>query len=175
MPIIRVLVVRKNEAGKGLLDQIASCHAQQPGRREIGFQDQPLFAERKITHRREIEEVEIPRPRGFQFILCPPQFLVLHLQLDLMHAKFVEQTSGFFGRSYFAELRLGEAELLHGPPPQAGEIVGIGLILSHGPAPCLGNWGGAAWCWCVSRSVVAMSYRENHMRIGRSISVASRK
>ena len=57
------MVFFENEAGKRLSDQSASGDAQQGGGGEVGLQDQPLFADRDIAHRRQVIEVEVARPR----------------------------------------------------------------------------------------------------------------
>ena len=96
--VVYVLVGIDNEMGDRLLDQRASGNAQKGGGGEVGFQNQPLFAERDIADRRQIVEVEITRPRGVQFLLRTAKFFVLDLQLDLVHAQFVEHPPDFFGR-----------------------------------------------------------------------------
>jgi hypothetical protein len=53
-------------------------------------QDQSRLADGAIAHRRQVVEIKIARPHGVQFRLCPAQFLILYLQLDLVHAQFVE-------------------------------------------------------------------------------------
>ena len=95
--VLDVLVFREDEAGDRLLDQCVSCHPQQGRDGEVGFLNQPLFAQGDIAHRREIVQIEISGPGGISFLLGPPQLLVLHIELDLVHLQFMNQAPGFFG------------------------------------------------------------------------------
>ena len=68
-----------------------SGQAQQGGPGQVDFQDPRLVVPQEIAHRGEVEEVVIllrclPGRR-----LGPLEFLVLHLQLDLVDLQFVEQ------------------------------------------------------------------------------------
>ena len=98
MTVVDVPVFEGDKACQRLFYQSASCHPKQSSSGEIGFQDQTFFAECDIAHRRQIVEVKIPCPRGFQFLLRPAKLLVLHLQLDLMNPQFVERPPCCFGR-----------------------------------------------------------------------------
>ena len=82
----------------GCLTNAPPIHAEHLGGSEIRFQNQPLLAEGDIAHRRQIVEVEIARSSGLQLHLGPAQFIVLHLQLDLVHPQFMERLPRFFGR-----------------------------------------------------------------------------
>ena len=95
--VVDVLIRRKDKAGQGMLDQGASRHTQHVSGSEIGLQDQPLLADGEIAHRRQIVQIEIPRPGSFQFFLCPAHFLVLYRKLDLMHPQLVDQLPRLFG------------------------------------------------------------------------------
>ena len=132
MPVVDVLVFGKDKMGQRLLDQSDFPHTQQSGPREVRLQDQPLLAEGEIAHRRQIVQVEVPRPRDFEFALGPAQFLILHLQLDLMHLQLVEQAPGFLGRQRDLGLGLVCAGLFLRPPTHVGRIVWMRLVLSHG-------------------------------------------
>ena len=101
MLVVDVLVFGKDIVGDWLSGQITSAPAQQAGPREVGLPNQPLLADSEITHGCPIVEVEIAGPRGFEFILGPAQFLVLHLQLDLMHLQFVDSRPASSGDSVF--------------------------------------------------------------------------
>ena len=83
------LIVWENELGDLLPDKQCSAHAKQRGSGEIGLLDLSGPADGAIAHRSHVIEIEIARLRGFEFILSPTQFFVLHLQLDLMHPQFM--------------------------------------------------------------------------------------
>ena len=85
-----VLIVRENEAGDLLSDECCSVHTKQPGGSEVDLLDQPRSADGAITRWSHVIEIKIARLRGVQFILSAAQFLVLHLQLDLMHPQFMQ-------------------------------------------------------------------------------------
>ena len=133
--VVDVLVLADDEPGQRLLDQRTSCHAQKVGGGEVGLDDQPLLAEREVAHRRQIVQIEIPRPRGLQLHLGPAQFLVLHLQLNLVHPEIVQQRPRRVRRQRLQALwgRRGvfSSDLLR-PVPQIVRLVRTGLFLSHG-------------------------------------------
>src|SRR5680860_1594458 len=135
MPVIEVLVFGKDERGDRLLDQRAPGHAQQGADGEVGLQDhQPRLAEGAIAHRRQVIEVEIARPRGVQFRLRPAQFLVLHLQLDLMHAQFMKRLPRCFGRQgleVFRRLGVFSPDDLFGLSAQFGGLFGSVMRAGH--------------------------------------------
>ena len=73
------------------LDQSGPFDPQQAGRGEVGLADQSLAVEGQVAHRGEIVEVAVffqPRLRLVPGLL---EFLVLHLQLDLVDLQFVNQ------------------------------------------------------------------------------------
>ncbi len=157
MAVEDVLVLGKDEASQRLPGQIASGHAEQTGPREVGLQDQTLFADGEVAHRRKIVKIKIPCPRGFEFALRPPQLLVLHLQFELMHLQFVEQPLGFLGRNRFPSLGLRAANQFFRPAAQVGDIVRVRLFLSHAGAPCLQRRGLRHRWARIWRSVVTMA------------------
>ena len=93
-----VLIVRENEAGDLLSDEYCSLHTKQPGGSEVDLLNQSRPADGAIAHWRHVVEIEIACLRRVQFILSPAQFLVLHLQLDLMHPQFMQCMAQCLGR-----------------------------------------------------------------------------
>jgi len=95
----------RNKPAEPLPDKGASGHAQQRGGGDVGFQNQPLFADRAVAHRGEVIEVEIARPDGVQLQLRMPELLVLHLQFNLMHLQFMQRLQHGFGRQCLQTFR----------------------------------------------------------------------
>ena len=106
MQVKYALVVRKDEADDRLPHEGAPRYAEQVGRREVGLLDQPVVVQRAIAHRCQIVELEIARPRCIDLLLGAPQLVVLHLQLDLMHAQLVEQLVRGFRRKVLGIFRV---------------------------------------------------------------------
>ena len=52
-----------------MIDQVATFYVQQICCGEISFQNEPIVADGKIAYRRQIIEVKITLPGGFQFQL----------------------------------------------------------------------------------------------------------
>jgi hypothetical protein len=50
-----------------------------------------LWVQGDISHRGEVIEISVPFPGLGDNFLSPAQFLVLHLQLDLVQLEFVHQ------------------------------------------------------------------------------------
>ena len=98
MGVEDVLVFRENEVRQGVLNQRLSFHPEQFGGGEVGFQDHPLLVQGHVADRGQVIEVEVAFPRGFQFRLRPAQFLILHLQLDLVNPQFMEHLLHLLGR-----------------------------------------------------------------------------
>ena len=88
--VVGVLVVFADEAADTLPHQRAARTAQQRRHRQIGLNDQPAFAHRAVTHRRQVVQLEVAGPRGFQQQLGAQQLVVLHLQFDLVHLQLVQ-------------------------------------------------------------------------------------
>src|SRR5215831_14574443 len=97
MVVVDVLVVTQDEMGDALPGQSSSVHPKRDGGGEIGLLDQPRFGEREVPHRRQVVKIEVACPGGFQLLPGRTQFLVLSLQLDLMHPKFVKYPASFSG------------------------------------------------------------------------------
>ena len=55
----------------------------------------------------KVIEVGIFEAQLFQFQVGPPEFLILHLQLDLVHLKLVHQSLGFYRGKFFQVWPLG--------------------------------------------------------------------
>jgi hypothetical protein len=121
------------ETRKEAFQEFATFHTQQGGGGEVGFQDAACMVNGKIAHRGEVIEVGVFAAGFLQLGLGQPEFLVLHLQLDLVHAQFMDETGGL-GRG---ELLRGNVLVLkssRGQPAQAlkfGVVRGVrtGLVL----------------------------------------------
>ena len=86
--VVEILIVGDNISSQGLIHHGLSRHLQQGRGREIGFPDQAGFAKCEVAHRRHVIQVEIPLAQRFQILLRPTQFLVLHLQFDMLSSQF---------------------------------------------------------------------------------------
>ena len=82
--------------------------AEQKGRREVCLDDEPLDTERDVAERGEVVEVEVAGPRLVELRLRAPKLLVLHLQLDLVDAKLVQQSPRALRRERLVEVRIEE-------------------------------------------------------------------
>ncbi len=93
VPAVRVLLrfqpLRKSDAV-----QILPLQSQQFGCGKVTFRDKACVRHRDVAHGRKFIEVEIPVPCTLQRVLRSPQFLVLHLQFDFVHTKFVQHDLG---------------------------------------------------------------------------------
>jgi len=94
--VISILILFQDTAGQGLLDQCAARHAEQLGCIQIRLLDQTLFADGAISDRRQVIQVEVTFPRCVKRGFRHAQFIVLHLQFDLMDAQLVHQMPRFF-------------------------------------------------------------------------------
>ena len=133
--VVDVLGLPGDEPAEKLLDQSASVRAQQGRSGKVGLQDLPLLADGAIAHRGQIVQVEIARPRGVQFRLGPAQFVVLHLQFDLMHLEFMEHPPHFFGRQDLDVFRHPGILCLYDLFRLLAQIIlwiGWGFLSSHG-------------------------------------------
>jgi hypothetical protein len=118
-----VLVLLEDDPRKGPLDKCAPGHAQHGCDREVGLQDQALFADRQIARGGELVQVEIARPRGLQPRVRLAQFVVLHLELDLMHPQFMEKLPHLSRRHGFHAPRLACPGLFLRHAAKAGRSV----------------------------------------------------
>ena len=84
-------VFQGHELPEPLLDHGLSVQAQQGGPGQVDFQDPRLVVPEEIAHRGEVEEVVILLRGLLGLRLGPLQFLVLHLQFDLVDLQFVDQ------------------------------------------------------------------------------------
>ncbi len=64
-----VLVFLVYEPCDRLIDQLVPVLAKHSGGGKVNLQDQPFIGDEAITYRRQIIEIEIASPRGFQFRL----------------------------------------------------------------------------------------------------------
>ena len=98
LQVVIVRVFTGDKAAERLPDQGAACNPQQIGAGKIRFEDQSVFVQREIAHRRQVVQVEITCARSFQRFLRAAQFVVLQLQFDLMHLQIVKHALRFDGR-----------------------------------------------------------------------------
>jgi len=88
----------------------------------------------EVAHGCKIIQVEIALPSRVQFCLGLAQFFILHRQLDLMHAKLMDQLQRFRARQGRQILWRRRALLpgdLFGPPAQFGDSLGLVIIAVH--------------------------------------------
>ena len=130
--IENILIAVIDPPGEGRIDQGVPGHPELLGRREVRFEDDPAFGQHEVADGGEIEEVEIPRAGGFEGFLQAQQFLVLQLQLDLVHEEFVQRlvlVPG--GRGRLSPLRnngLGLATQGAVPPAHAPPSPGLSVM-----------------------------------------------
>jgi len=79
---------------EGCLGQFLPGQAEEFGRGEIGFDDKIFFIEREVAGGCEVEETEVARAFGVERGLQTAQFLVLHLQFDLVDEQLVHRLGG---------------------------------------------------------------------------------
>ena len=96
--VVNVLIFGGDKAGQRLFQQRRFGGPEQAGAGQIGLQDQPVFGERQIADRRQVEQIEIAGPRRFQLLLGAAQFLILHLQFNLVNLEFVQRLADGLGR-----------------------------------------------------------------------------
>ena len=84
-------VFQGHELPEPLLHRGLSVQAQQGGPGQVDFQDPCLVVPEEIAHRGEVEQVVILLRGLLGLRLGALQFLVLHLQLDLVDLQFVDQ------------------------------------------------------------------------------------
>ena len=72
------------------LQQAGSFDPQQAGRGEVRLLNRPLTVEGQVAHRGEIVEVAVLLQPRLHLVPGVLEFLVLHLQLDLVDLQFVD-------------------------------------------------------------------------------------
>ena len=110
--IVDVLVFLQDEAGQKLIHQLTPGYAKQGRGGKVSLKNKPVIVDGNVSHRSQIVEVEVARRARLQL-------LVLHFQLDLMHAQLVERLLRFFGRYRFLFFRQSDrffTRLFFGPP-----------------------------------------------------------
>jgi hypothetical protein len=83
------------KVGKEAFQELAAFHPQHGGGSEVGLHDLALGVQGQEAHRCEVEEVGVSAAGFLQQDLGLPDFLVLHLKLDLVHPEFVDEAGGF--------------------------------------------------------------------------------
>ena len=91
------LMVGLDEAGKGATGQCRTVVCEQARRSQIELLDDAAPIQCEIAYRREVVEFGVMGQRGFELVARLQQFAVLHLQFNLMHPQFVQQTAGIGG------------------------------------------------------------------------------
>jgi len=97
---------------------------EQARRAQVGLADRSVAAEGEVAHGGKVVQVGILTKKRFHIGPRPRQFLILHLQFDLVHLQFVEEALGSClrrGRSRFSLLAC--AQLCFRP---AAKFRGIG-------------------------------------------------
>jgi len=74
-----------------MIEQFFSIHIQERGPGEIDFPDGTFCTEGEITYRRKIIKIDKSVAAFFDQYLASLQFIVLHLEFDLMNLKFMQQ------------------------------------------------------------------------------------
>ncbi|MCK7497561.1 MAG: hypothetical protein MZW92_47350 [Comamonadaceae bacterium] len=109
--VIDVLIVGEDDLGQERVDQCLTRAVQESGGGEVDLLDQSRLVQGQISDRGQIVEVEIARSRTLQGLMGAAQLLVLQLQLDLVHAQFMDQPFGRLGHTIVSRQRLREREL----------------------------------------------------------------
>ena len=117
---------RGHELPKPLLQGGLSGQAQQGGTGQVDFPDACLAVPREIAYRGEVEEVVVLLGCLLGRRVGPLQFLVLHLQFDLVDLQLVEQGPG---------VDLGRALRGRGVP-----LAGVALPLGEGRSLRSDSW-----------------------------------
>ena len=78
---------------------MASIRPHQFGCKKISLQYYSLFIERDIAHRGQVIEVKILFAGRFEFLLHAAEFLILHLQFELVNLQFVDHALHVSGRN----------------------------------------------------------------------------
>jgi hypothetical protein len=112
-----VLVGRQDEGREGGAHEGGALHAEEARRREVGLEHDVPVAERDVADGGEVEELDVGGSRGGELLLGPAQLLVLHLELDLVHAQLVEEEGGLLRRGRCPR-RLVEPETFLGAEAQ---------------------------------------------------------
>ncbi len=81
----------RHELAETLVDHGVAVQSQQGGPGQVDLQNPPLLVPQEIRNRGEIEQVAVPLRRLLGRCLGALEFLVLHLQFDLMHLQLVDQ------------------------------------------------------------------------------------
>ena len=80
-----------HELPEPLVDHQAAIQAQQRGPGQVDLQNPPLVVPEEIGNWGKMEQVAVSLRRLLGRCLSPLEFLILHLQFDLMHLQLVDQ------------------------------------------------------------------------------------
>src|SRR5450759_5212945 len=95
--VVHIAIGREDEGAERLPDEQLPLHAQQEGGGQVGVADDALVAQGEVAHRRQVEELEVLRALLLQLEPGAAQLLVLHLELDLVHAQLVDDSGDVRG------------------------------------------------------------------------------
>jgi len=143
MAIIDIPILDQDETAHGESDQGTPVYPQQGGGGEVGFRYHAFFGDGTIPHRRQIIEVKITGSNRVQLYLCSPQFLILYLQLNLMHLKFMEYLLHLLGRERVylrRHRRCFHVGPLLGPQAQLARGAGPDIVLVHDQTSIMVQW-----------------------------------
>ena len=110
-----------------LFYQAVSGCPQQRGSGDVGLCDHAMFVDGAVAHGGHVVQVKVARFGLVQLNLCTPQFVVLHLQFNLMHLQLVQRLphrlsrQGFKGHGQEGDLLAGQTL---GPFPQGSARLG---------------------------------------------------
>jgi hypothetical protein len=99
------------------MEQLCPLDTQKVGSREIDFQNFSSLAECEIANPGKIVEIGIHGSRLLNLCPIPPQLLILHLQLNLMYVKLVDELLDILVFDLGDNLRIFGERLLR-PLPQ---------------------------------------------------------
>ena len=84
-------IAARHEGFEGTADQVGALQAEEARTGEVQLLDRPRSIQGEVPHRGKIVELRVLRERRLQSLAAQAQFLVLQLQLDLVHIELVHQ------------------------------------------------------------------------------------
>src|SRR5690349_6479122 len=86
-----LLVHERSDRHKGLSDERISELPEERGAGQVDLEDEPPGIERAVPEGGEVVEIRVARGRLLQTLLGFSQLAVLHLELDLVNVKVVDE------------------------------------------------------------------------------------
>ena len=111
-----------DEMSEASVDQCGSSDPQQTGPRQVRLANDPFAVKGQVTHRREIVKVGVFLQQRLRRFPGFAEFLVLHLQFDLVDLQFVNEALRVGFRPDWAGLRLLLPQALFGAAAQFGGL-----------------------------------------------------